>query len=51
MSEARRQRKKRSGIATGNSGEYFVMAELLRRGYDAQLADKNTKGYDLNCWS
>lgn len=40
-------RKKKSGIPTGNAGEYFVMGELLRRGYDAQLADRNTKGYDL----
>jgi hypothetical protein len=24
-----------------------VMGELLRRGYDAQLADRNTAGYDL----
>ena len=31
----------------GNAGEYFVMGELLRRGCDAQLADRNTKGYDL----
>lgn len=23
------------------------MGELLRRGYDAQLADRNTKGYDI----
>lgn len=23
------------------------MGELLRRGYDAQLADRNTQGYDL----
>lgn len=23
------------------------MAELLRRGYDAQLAHRNTKGYDI----
>jgi hypothetical protein len=23
------------------------MAELLRRGYDAQIADRNTKGYDM----
>ncbi len=23
------------------------MGELLRRGFDAQLADRNTKGYDL----
>jgi hypothetical protein len=40
-------KKRKSGIPTGNAGEYFVMAELLRRGYDAQLADRNTKGYDL----
>lgn len=41
------KKKRRSGIPTGNAGEYFVMGELLRRGYDAQLADRNTKGYDL----
>jgi hypothetical protein len=41
------KKKRRSGIPTGNAGEYFVMGELLRRGFDAQLADRNTKGYDL----
>lgn len=40
-------KKKKSGIPTGNAGEYFVMGELLRQGFDAQLADRNTKGYDL----
>jgi hypothetical protein len=40
-------RKRKSGIPTGNAGEYFVMGELLRQGFDAQLADRNTKGYDL----
>jgi hypothetical protein len=45
--EATAKKKRRSGIPTGNAGEYFVMGELLRRGYDAQLADRNTKGYDL----
>lgn len=39
--------KRKSGIPTGNAGEYFVMGELLRRGFDAQLADRNTKGYDI----
>jgi hypothetical protein len=39
--------KRRSGIPTGNAGEYFVMGKLLRRRYDAQLADRNTKGYDV----
>jgi hypothetical protein len=41
------QKKRKSGIPTGNAGEYFVMGELLRREFDAQLADRNTKGYDL----
>lgn len=41
------RKKRRSGIPTGNAGEYFVMGELLRRGYDAQIADRNTKGYDV----
>jgi hypothetical protein len=40
-------KKRKSGIPTGNAGEYFVMGELLRRGFDAQLADRNTAGYDL----
>jgi hypothetical protein len=40
-------KKRRSGIPTGNAGEYFVMGELLRKGFDAQLADRNTKSYDL----
>ena len=40
-------KKRKSGIPTGNAGEYFVMGELLRRAFDAQLADRNTKGYDL----
>jgi hypothetical protein len=39
--------RRKSGVPTGNAGEYLVMGELLRRGYDAQLADRNTKGYDL----
>jgi len=40
-------RKRKSGISTGNAGEYFAMGELLRRGFDAQLADRDTKTYDL----
>ena len=40
-------KKRKSGIPTGNAGEYFVMGQLLRKGFDAQLADRNTKGYDL----
>jgi hypothetical protein len=44
---AKPKKKRKSGIPTGNAGEYFVMGELLRRGYDAQLADRNTKAYDI----
>lgn len=44
---ARPTKPRKSGIPTGNAGEYFVMGELLRRGLDAQLADRNTKGYDI----
>ncbi|HSE74486.1 MAG TPA: hypothetical protein VLB05_08235 [Dongiaceae bacterium] len=47
LADTARKRKRRSGIPTGNAGEYLVMGELLRRGFDAQLADRNTKGYDL----
>jgi hypothetical protein len=37
------KKPRKSGVPTGNAGEYFVMGELLRRGFDAQLADRNTK--------
>lgn len=40
-------KKRKSGIPTGNAGEYFVVGELLRRGVDAQLADRNTQDYDV----
>jgi hypothetical protein len=41
------RKKRKSGIPTGNAGEYLAMGELLRRGFHAQLADRNTQGYDL----
>ncbi|WP_428685358.1 hypothetical protein [Reyranella sp.] len=41
------KKEKKPGIPTGNAGEYFVMGELLRRGFDAQLADRNTQHYDI----
>jgi hypothetical protein len=47
MRSQKPQKKRKSGIPTGNAGEYFVMGELLRRGFDAQLADRNTKDYDI----
>jgi len=47
LADGSEKKKRKSGIPTGNAGEYLVMGELLRRGFDAQLADRNTKGYDL----
>ncbi len=35
---AEQVKKRESGIPTGNAGEYFVMSELWRRGFDAQIA-------------
>ena len=40
-------KKRQSGVSSGHAGEYFVMGELLRRDFDAQLADRNTTGYDI----
>jgi hypothetical protein len=39
--------KKLSSIQTGVSGEYFVAAELSRRGYVASLTLRNTRGIDV----
>lgn len=36
-----------SSILTGVSGEYFVAAELSRRGYVASITLRNTKGIDI----
>jgi hypothetical protein len=36
-----------SGIQSGISGEYFVAAELSRRGYICSITLKNTKGIDV----
>ncbi|HXA22591.1 MAG TPA: hypothetical protein VNW90_09840 [Acetobacteraceae bacterium] len=47
QADTQTKKKRQSGIPAGNAGEYFVMGELLRRGFDAQLAGRNTKGYDL----
>jgi hypothetical protein len=35
------------GVLTGVSGEYFVAAELSRRGYIASITLRNTKGVDI----
>jgi len=41
------QTEKISGIQAGVSGEYFVAAELSRRGYISSVTLKNTKGVDI----
>ncbi len=40
-------RKKLPGIQAGIAGEYFVAAELSRRGYVACLTLRNTRGIDI----
>jgi hypothetical protein len=41
------EQNKISGILSGVSGEYFVAAELSRRGYIASITLRNTKGIDV----
>lgn len=36
-----------SGLMSGIAGEYFVAAELTRRGYIASLTLRNTRGIDI----
>ena len=42
-----RRMKKISPILVGVAGEYFVAAELSRRGYIASISMRNTKGIDI----
>ena len=39
--------KSGEGTLIGNAGEYFVMAELLKRGVIAALAPRNAPGFDI----
>jgi hypothetical protein len=38
---------KPTSILTGVAGEYFVAAELSRRGYIASISLRNTRGIDI----
>lgn len=40
---------KRSRVITGVTGEYYVAAELSRRGYIASITLRNTRGVDVLC--
>jgi len=39
--------KKGLGTLIGNAGEYYVMAELLKRDVIAALAPRNAPGFDI----
>jgi hypothetical protein len=41
--------EKLSNILGGVAGEYFVAAELSRRGYIASITLRNTRGIDILC--
>lgn len=41
--------EKLSTVLSGVSGEYFVAAELSKRGYIASITLRNTKGVDILC--
>jgi len=41
------QVKSGRGTLVGNAGEYFVVAELLKRGKVASLAPRNTPAFDI----
>jgi hypothetical protein len=43
--------KKLNSVLAGVSGEYFVAAELSKRGYIASITLRNTKGVDILCSS
>ncbi|OUL97146.1 hypothetical protein CA601_00820 [Paraburkholderia hospita] len=40
-------KEKASSVLTGVAGEYYVAAELTRRGYIASLTMRNTRGTDI----
>jgi hypothetical protein len=45
--EPTRPLRKLSGTLAGIAGEYFIAAELSRRGYVASLTLRNTRGIDI----
>ncbi|HAD83141.1 MAG: aspartate ammonia-lyase [Candidatus Edwardsbacteria bacterium RIFOXYD12_FULL_50_11] len=42
-------KEKLNTVLSGVSGEYFVAAELSKRGYIASITLRNTKGVDILC--
>ena len=45
--EVSAKKKRRSRIPAGPAGARLVMDELVKRGFDAQLADRATRKYDV----
>ena len=45
--EGKAKKKRRSRIPSGPTGARLVVDELLSRGFDARLADRTTKKYDV----
>jgi hypothetical protein len=45
------RRKRKSSVPAESAGEYLVMAQLLRRGFDAEFAGPGSRGHDLLVWS
>ena len=45
--EGKTNTKRKSRVPEGRTGPRMVMDELLKRGFDAKLADRPTKKYDL----
>lgn len=41
--------EKTNSVLTGVAGEYFVAAELTKRGYIASITLRNTRGVDILC--
>ena len=47
IAEDKGKKRRRSRLVAGQVGVRLVMDELLRRGFDARLADRYTKDYDV----
>ncbi len=47
IAEGKAKKKRRSRIPAGPTGARLVVDELLRRGFDARLPDRDTKKYDV----
>lgn len=49
MNDLNNKKTELTSLLSGVAGEYFVAAELSRRGYLASITLRNTKGVDILC--